>query len=104
MEEGYGGPVWHASAAPFGVIPVRSHLSDCARAALEGVGDIALGEWEDWTGRAFHVRRRLTEEERAGLEVVDVRGTDEAWRRLATVRRFLPAFQLPMAQQEAAGG
>jgi hypothetical protein len=103
MEEGYGGPVWHASAAPLGVTPVASHLRECALAALDGVGDASLGEWEEWTGRAFHVRRRLTDEECAGLEVVDVRGTDEARRRLAAVRRFLPAVHLPMAEQEAAG-
>jgi hypothetical protein len=103
MEEGYGGPVWHASAAPFGVVPVRSHLRDCALAALEGVGDASLGEWEDWTGRAFHVRRRLTDEERDGLEVVDVRGTPEAERRLRAVQRFLPASQLAMARAEMLG-
>lgn len=96
--------MWHSSAAPIGVTPVRSHLRDCALAGLEGVGDPALGQWEDWTGRAYHVRRRLTAEECAGLEVVDVRGTDEAVRRFAAVRRFLPASRLPMAMQEVSGG
>jgi hypothetical protein len=103
MEEGYGGPVWHASAAPFATAPVRSHLRDCAREALEGVGDESLGEWEEWTGFAFHVRRRLTAVEQGSLEVVDVRGTAEAARRLAVVRRFLPADHLRMAVLEAAG-
>src|SRR5215472_5601735 len=103
MEEGYGGPVWHASAAPMGVAPVVSHLRDCAQAALEGVGDASLGEWQEWTGRAYHVRRRLTDDERGDLDVVDVRGTPEAQRRLAAVRRFLPPYQLPMALEEVQG-
>lgn len=95
--------MWHASAAPFGVTPIESVLRDCALAALEGVGDPALGEWGDWTGRAFHVRRRLTDEECAGLAVLDVRGTEEAWFRFTAVRRFLPASQLPMAMAEVHG-
>jgi hypothetical protein len=103
MEENFGGPVWHSSAAPLGVTPVQSHLRECALAALEGVGDASLGEWEDWTGRAFHVRRRLTDAECAGLTVLDIRGTPEAHRRFAVVRRFLPASQLPMAVSEASG-
>lgn len=53
---------------------------------LVGVGDPARGEWFEWTGRAFHVRRRLgaREDLRVG-PVVDVRGTDEARRRAAAL-------------------
>lgn len=103
MEEGFGGPVWHASAAPLGVFPVRSHLRDCALNSLEGVGDAALGEWEEWTGRAYHVRRRLTADECAGLTVVDIRGTPEAERRFSAVRRFVPIVHLPGAMAEMRG-
>lgn len=31
--------------------------------ALAGVGSVDSGQWEDWTGRAFHIRRRLSEAE-----------------------------------------
>lgn len=49
---------------------------------LRGVGDPAAGEWREWTGRAFHLRRRLTVREAAEVgPVVDVRGTAEAHRR-----------------------
>ncbi len=53
------------------------------------------GQWEEWTGKAFHVRRRLTTEEQEPIGVaVDVRGTSEAVNRINAVRiavRFLPA-------------
>lgn len=89
-----GGPVWHASiAAPGIAIPAR--LEAEAVRQLSGVGDSALGEWREWTGRAFHVRRRLSVREalRVG-SVVDVRRTPEAARRaerLGDLLRFVPA-------------
>ena len=62
-----------------------------AMQALDGVGDASLGEWGEEGDIAYHVRRRLTldEQERVG-EVVDVRGTPEAQRRLDAVRPWLP--------------
>ncbi len=58
---------------------------------LQGVGSILLGQWEEWTGKAYHVRRRLTakEQEQVG-DVIDIRGTDEAERRRAAVQSYLP--------------
>ena len=51
--------------------------------ALEGVGDASLGEWEEVTEKAYHVRRRLTAEEQAGVgDACDIRGTAEAEERL----------------------
>ena len=57
---------------------------------LAGVGDAALGEWREWTGAAFHVRRRLSaaEESRTG-PVEDVRRTPEALRRAAALGDLL---------------
>lgn len=49
---------------------------------LQGVGDPTLGEWREWSGRAFHLRRRLSaREQRSVGQAVDVRGTPEAVRR-----------------------
>ena len=50
---------------------------------LQGVGDAERGEWHQWTGVAYHLRRRLTEAEQArGVgEAIDLRGTEEARRR-----------------------
>jgi hypothetical protein len=50
----------------------------------------------EWTGRAFHIRRRLTpgEQRRVGPGVVDVRRTPEALSRaarLGTLLRYVPA-------------
>lgn len=89
-----GGPVWHASVATRGIaIPAR--LEAEAVRQLSGVGDPALGEWREWTGHAFHIRRRLSVREmpRVG-PVVDVRRTPEALRRagrLGDLLRFAPA-------------
>lgn len=89
---GLGGPVWHASAAPtsrivsFGPEILAFH----AFAALEGVGDAALGEWTEFTGYAFHVRRRLSAAEQSVIgPVVDIRGTPEARWRAEKVRKYV---------------
>lgn len=91
MEEGYGGPVWHASAAPTRWPLSEGLLRALAQLALEGVGDALLGEWHEWSGRAYHLRRRLTEAEAELIgAVVDVRGTPEGAKRLARIERFMP--------------
>ena len=60
--------------------------------ALEGIGDATLGEYHEWSGRAYHLRRRLSVDEAALIgPVVDVRGTPEAELRLRPVRHLLPA-------------
>jgi hypothetical protein len=83
--------VWHASIAPQGVVLAEATLRRFAFAALAGVGDAKLGEYEEYSGRAFHLRRRLSLDEQAMVgEVVDVRGTPEAERRLRPVRHLLP--------------
>lgn len=59
--------------------------------ALDGVGDADLGQWEEETEIAVHIRRRLTpREERITDGVKDVRGTPEFARRLELVRRCYP--------------
>jgi len=86
MEQGYGGPVWHASAAS--PTFARATLELYARRMLDGVGDASLGEWVERdriTPRGWavvHVRRRLTpaEADRVG-PVRDIRGTPELFRR-----------------------
>ncbi len=56
------------------------------------MGDAFIGEWEEWTGQFYHLRRRLSrkEQEQVG-NVVDVRGTAEGKRRYTTVLRYIPA-------------
>lgn len=89
---GFGGPVWHASAAPRpGWSLPEATLRDFALRAIEQVGDPTAGEWEEYTGRAYHIRRRLSAKEQESVgPVVDVRGTPEAERRYRRVARFLP--------------
>ena len=59
------------------------------------MGDAGRGEWREWSGRAFHIRRRLTAaEERVTGPVLDIRGTPEARQRaltLGSVLRLAPA-------------
>jgi hypothetical protein len=69
-----------------------------AHQELAGVGDAALGEWEERGDVAVHLRRRLTADEAANIgPVIDVRGTWEGQKRLTRMRRFLPPqiAQLP---------
>jgi hypothetical protein len=61
----------------------------CARRAeqaLAGLGVAALGEWREWSGIAYHLRRRLSpaEEARTG-PALDIRRTPEARRRAAAL-------------------
>ena len=67
-----------------------------AERALAGVGDVALGEWREVGSRAVHLRRRVSDAERAslgGLEVRDVRGTDEERQRIDNVFREVPELR-----------
>ena len=80
-----GGPVWHASVAARS-LAIPAVLKREALTQLTGVGDASLGEWEEWTGRAFHVRRRLSPAEAKHVgPVADIRRTDEARMRASRV-------------------
>ena len=71
---------------------MSTRLARAAELALDGVGDARLGQWHHDTGKAVHMRRRLSVVEEAAVgPVLDVRGTREAAARLALVRRWLPA-------------
>ncbi len=87
---GFGGPVWHASIAARGGLTTRAALEREAERQLAGVGDASLGEWREWTGRAFHIRRRLSdrEQQRTG-PVADIRQTEEARTRALSVASLL---------------
>lgn len=109
MENGYGGPVWHASVAghgPMGVEPVwlagEPALWQVAEHALRGVGDPALGEWRELTPdkKAVHLKRRVSDAEWGGrLWGMDLRGSPEGWTRLRAIKRLPSA----LAAQEMEG-
>jgi hypothetical protein len=65
-----------------------------AERALQGVGDASIGEWREQGSRGIvHLRRRLSDDERAsvgGLDVRDVRGTFEEKKRIQSVLRDAP--------------
>lgn len=88
-----GGPVWHVSVAQSG-FAIPSLLEQECRRQLSGVGDPARGEWSEWTGRAFHLRRRLSRIEELEVgPVVDIRRTPEARaraQRLGALLRLAP--------------
>ena len=81
---GFGGPVWHVSVAPLRAFYGATLCGRRAEQELDGLGDATLGEWREWTGRAYHLRRRLSaaEADRVG-PVRDIRRTPEAHRRAA---------------------
>jgi hypothetical protein len=71
--------------------------------ALRGVGDASRGQWDEWTGYAFHIRRRLTAQEQLLVgEVIDYRGTPEFDRRLQLAFPHLPPPVRTLAQKENA--
>lgn len=89
MDANYGGPVWHASVAGPGL--GRAELRRVALRQLDGVGAPLLGQWNEMTGKAFHVRRRVRPEEEAIVgPMLDIRGTSAVTERLAPVRPWLP--------------
>ena len=84
--------MWHVSVGGDGD---RAGRRLKAATLLVGVGDAAQGEWWEHSAIATHLRRRLTEEEAAMVgPVVDVRGTPEAKRRVASVQPYVN-FELP---------
>lgn len=85
-----GGPVWHVSVAPQRAFYGEAMCRRRAESALSGLGDAGAGEWREWSGAAYHLRRRLTSVEQGGVgPVVDVRGTVEARRRAEGLGRLL---------------
>lgn len=96
--------MWHASVAPVRRKMHPRELKAKALAVLGGVGDRRLGEWHEWTGRAYHLRRRLSAAEQAEVgDVVDCRGTDEWQRRFDAVKDAVPAAALRLALAEKRG-
>ena len=79
-------------------------MRQAAMKALEGVGDSALGEWEERGEKAYHVRRRLTPEEQVSIGVAcDLRGLPEAEERLQRAWLWLknwPVSLRTVAQHE----
>jgi hypothetical protein len=69
------------------------------------VGDRAH-EWVEYTGYAFHLRRRLTPEEQAAVgEVIDLRGLAEGQTRFEAAKSCLPsaAWQLAVLELKGTG-
>lgn len=97
--------MWHSSVAPSGRIPYgRSACERRAQQAADGLGDPSAGEWREWTGRAFHIRRRLTPAEQAHVgPVVDIRRTPEARERARTLGRLLDLVPTEVLADEIGG-
>ena len=73
-----------------------SHFASTRLPHIKDVGDASLGEWDEWAGYAFHVRRRLSAQEQALVgDVLDIRGTPEARQRLHKVRRIIERIGSP---------
>ncbi len=95
---GFGGPVWHSSVSAN--LDVE-RLKTIAIHVLEGVGD-PEHEWYEWTGRAYHVRRRLTDEEQKLTgPAVDCRGTGEWSKRYYDIAHKLPEAGKRFAMEES---
>lgn len=74
-----------------------------ALSILSGVGDKSLGEWEEWTGKAYHIRRRLSPEEQLVTgDAIDLRQTPEAKERLQEAFKWLQNFPNQIIHDAAA--
>ena len=72
-------------------MPDKNFLRRSALNALQGVGDMDRGQWEEWSGFAYHVRRRLSKDEQMLTgDVIDVRGTPDVEVRYKEVEPYLP--------------
>lgn len=98
---GYGGAVWHCSVSGPERLKAKCHL--WALTFLEGAGDAKRGEWQHWTGFAYHIRRRLSvDEEKLIGAACDVRGTIEAQTRYEAIKNVLPQKARLLAMEELA--
>jgi hypothetical protein len=98
----FGGPVWHASGRG-----THGDGRQIALAALEGVGDERLGQWEEkGRGGVWHVRRRLSDEEQRVVgDALDVRGTPEEEARLhALLKAVAPELRLQIINMRLGRG
>lgn len=58
-------------------------------------------QFKQWSGYAFHLRRRLSASEQAAIgDAIDCRGSGEGIRRLAAVRDILPQAAIEFAIKE----
>ena len=94
--------MWHVSIAAFrgGIVPAN-YLAQLAQQQLLGVGN-PLREWQQFTPRAFHLRRRLTREEmKITGKVSDLRKTEAGYQRLEAIKNELPPAVFLLALQES---
>lgn len=50
-----------------------------------------MGEWQEWSGTAYHIKRRLSRKEQQSVgQPKDIRGTQEQDTRQLAVRKYLP--------------
>jgi hypothetical protein len=94
--------VWHASASAINEATAWA----MAERALRDVGDASLGEWRERGRGVMHIRRRLSDAEReavGGLDVRDVRGTDEERARLRSLFRDVPGLRRALGRIKETG-
>jgi hypothetical protein len=97
---GFGGPVWHASIAPQRHGLTTRRLRKVAMRVLDGVGD-RKHEWEEWTGKAYHIRRRMAVHEAQHIGcATDMRRTAEARKRAMEMGPHLARIPRDMLSEE----
>lgn len=84
--------MWHASIAAMPGYPMtEDDLKAIALSTLARVGDASLGEWQEWSGTAYHIKRRLSRKEQQSVgQPKDIRNTPEQNTRQMAVRKYLP--------------
>ena len=78
--------------------PDKGFLRQVAIKALRQVGDATRGQWEEWSGFAYQIKRRMTPQEEvlARIDALrDIRGTEEENARYDAVQKLYPHIPLP---------
>ena len=82
--------MWHASV----MMASQADRLSAAINALQGVGDATLGEWIEHRS-AVHIRRRLSLREQiaSGLQMTDMRGTQQGLDRIKKILQVTPGVR-----------
>ncbi len=68
---------------------------------MSGFGDSSSGEWIEARRGAFHLRRRLSQEEQLRVgDAVDCRTSEEAAIRFGAMKDFLPTHMYALVDEE----
>lgn len=97
--------MWHVSVRFKSAFARPEAYKILAHEYLRSAGAPERGEWEEWGEVTYHLRRRISagEEDIVGAKAVDLRGTDEGWKRYRKIMTQLSPDIRRWAEEELGG-